>query len=266
MPGTTFLAHNVTYKNNIGVLGTSTLSGIVDIGGATTAQSTLSVVDTTTLCGTVLIGGAATAESTFTVCGATVLVGDLDVYANVGICGNLDVAGTIDISGDVILYSDLTVCGATTLAVTTISGVFTIPTNAALGKVLTSDATGVATWESNAGLTASGATETETITVIKTIATLSGKSYIVEGNMNAQQSGATDDFTGGTFSALLKNYDGTTELVGEPFTVVYASSSGLFTICGTAGNNFEIVVGAPSSEHYTWHASYTVDELAILPP
>ena len=130
-----------TYSSTLSA-GATTLAS-ASITGAATVGTTLGVTGATTLSGTSAHGGAATFSSTVNVTGATTL-------------------------------TSLTTTGAATF-----SSTVTIPTGAAAGKVLTSNATGVASW-SNAGGTV---TSTSSSTTYST----SNVTYIIFTGSTASQ-------------------------------------------------------------------------------
>jgi hypothetical protein len=144
--------------------------------GATTLGGTLGVTGAATLSSTSAHGGAATFSSTVNVTGVTTLTGaanlnggllmDTDKFTVADGTGNTTIAGTLAVSGT------STLTALTTTGAATISATLTIPTGAGAGKVLTSDASGGATWK-NAGGTV---TTTSTTT---TYAASSNVTYIV---------------------------------------------------------------------------------------
>ena len=118
---------NETIGGTLGVTGATTLSSASMTGNATVG-GTLAVTGATTLSSTSAHGGAATFSSTVNVTGATTL-------------------STLTASGNATLTS-LTATGAATF-----SNTVKISTGAGLGKVLTSDASGGATWSYAPGTT-----------------------------------------------------------------------------------------------------------------
>ena len=132
--------------------GATTLAS-ASITGNETIGGTLGVTGATTLSSTSAHGGAATFSSTVNVTGATTLASTLGVAGDVAVntnkftvaatTGNTAVAGTLGVTGATTLTS-VTATGAATF-----SSTVTIPTSAGLNKVLTSDASGNATWNAN---------------------------------------------------------------------------------------------------------------------
>ncbi|MHA8083514.1 hypothetical protein ACST14_08835 [Aquirufa sp. A-Brett2-15D] len=109
-----------------------------------------------------LTGGVSAGTSTLT---------SLSVTNNATVGGNLSVAGTSTLTGNSTIGGTLGVTGATTLAALTTTGAATfsstvkITSGAAAGKVLTSDASGNATWQNTGGsITTLSATGTATST------------------------------------------------------------------------------------------------------
>jgi hypothetical protein len=130
---------NQTIGGTLGVTGTTTLSsasmtGNVNVGG------NLAVTGATTLTGTSAHGGAATFSSTVNVTGATTL-------------------STLTATGNATLTS-LTATGAATF-----SGTVTIPSGAGLNRVLTSNASGLASWSANPNTSIVSVTSSTTYTV-----------------------------------------------------------------------------------------------------
>jgi hypothetical protein len=120
------------------------------IGAATgtslSLSSTLNATGATTLGSTLNVTGAGTFSST--------LAAGASTLASATITGNETVGGTLEVTGATTLSSTLNVTEAGTFSstlgvtgTTTLTGGVTIPiASKGLGKVLTSDATGVATW------------------------------------------------------------------------------------------------------------------------
>jgi hypothetical protein len=132
----------------------STVSGNGTIGG------TLGVTGATTLSSTSAHGGAATFSSTVNVTGATTLTSltasGTSTLTSLSVTNNETVGGTLGVTGATSL-SSLTASGTSTLTALTATGAATfsstvkISTGAAAGKVLTSDASGNATWQNTGG-------------------------------------------------------------------------------------------------------------------
>ena len=126
-----------TVGGTLGVTGATTLGSTLNVTGAstltgnTTVGGTLGVTGATTLSSTSAHGGAATFSSTINVTGASTLT------------GNTTVGGTLGVTGATTLTS-VTATGAATF-----SSTVTIPTGAGANKILTSDASGNATWNAN---------------------------------------------------------------------------------------------------------------------
>jgi hypothetical protein len=159
---------------------TSTTSGALTLGGGAGIAENINVGGTATIIGAATISNTTASSSTTT--------GALKVGGGAGIAGNVNVGGTLGVTGATTLSSTLGVTGATTLSALTTTGTATISntTNASstssaalvvrggvgiasdvkiggtieidggspgAGKVLTSDATGVASWTYGAGTT-----------------------------------------------------------------------------------------------------------------
>ncbi len=133
------VTNNETVGGTLGVTGATTLSSTLSAGATTLASSsitgnetiggTLGVTGATTLTGATTISNTTTSNSTTS--------GALVVRGGVGIAGNLTVGGTIEIDGG----------------------------SPAAGKVLTSDATGIASWSYGVGSTVVTSTTTYAITL-----------------------------------------------------------------------------------------------------
>jgi hypothetical protein len=142
--------------------------------GSTTASTgaftTLAASGATTLSGTLAVGGTGTFSSTLTAGASTLasasITGVATVGGTLGVTGATTLSGTSSHAGAATFSSTVNVTGATTLTSLTASGnatlttltttgaatfssTVTIPTGAGLNKVLTSDANGGATWNSN---------------------------------------------------------------------------------------------------------------------
>jgi hypothetical protein len=157
--GTLTVTGATTLNGNTSISGSNTLT----VGtGATSLGGTLGVTGATTLNGNTSISGS----NTLTVgTGATSLGGTLGVTGATTLNGNTSVSGSNTLTvgtGATSLGGALTVTGATTL-----NGTLTIPTGAGAGKVLISDASGVASWSANShgGVSAISASATMAATV-----------------------------------------------------------------------------------------------------
>jgi hypothetical protein len=153
--------------------------------GSTTASTgsftTLAASGATTLSSTSAHGGAATFSSTVNVTGATSLTtltaSGTSTLTTLTTTGATSVGGTLGVTGATSL-SSLTVSGTSTLTAltttgaATISATLTIPTGAGAGKVLTSDASGGATWKNAGGTVTSTSAST-------TYAASSNVTYII---------------------------------------------------------------------------------------
>jgi len=113
---------NETVGGTLGVTGATTLSSTSAHGGAATFSSTVNVTGATTLTSLTATGAATISNTTNSTSSST---GALIVRGGVGIANNLTVGGTIEIDGG----------------------------SPAAGKVLTSDATGLASWTYGGGTT-----------------------------------------------------------------------------------------------------------------
>ncbi len=109
------VTNNQTVGGTLGVTGATTLASTLGVTGATTLSSTLGVTGATTLTGAATISNTTASTSTTT--------GALVVRGGVGVAGNVTIGGTIEIDGG----------------------------SPAAGKVLTSDANGLATWQNSGG-------------------------------------------------------------------------------------------------------------------
>ncbi|MHA8090009.1 beta strand repeat-containing protein [Aquirufa antheringensis] len=138
------VAGNTTVGGTLGVTGATTLSSTLTAG--TSTLTSLSVTNNGTVGGTLGVTGATILSSTLTAGTSTL--------TSLSVTNNETVGGTLGVTGATTLGNTLSVSGATTLAAVTATGAATfsnsvkITTGAAAGKVLTSDATGNATWKS----------------------------------------------------------------------------------------------------------------------
>ena len=197
---------------------------------AMTFSNNINVVGTSTVSGASTIHGAATLNST------------------------LGVLGTASISGATTINNTLGVLGATT-----ISGSINIPTGAINGYVLTTDASGNATWKNNSGLY-STVTTTSGLGVSSTLLsyeTLSGKATTITGNVAGHQSG---DGTGGSYDITILNNNGSgagTSIVGQN-SILFATTSGSFSVGlnSQSGTYVNVSVIAPNTNSYLWRTSY----------
>lgn len=173
---------NTSVGGTFGVTGATTLSSTLSVTGNSTVGGTLGVTGNTTIGGTTTLNGntsvsgsntltvgtgATTLGGTLGVTGATSLSSTLAVTGNTTVGGTLGVTGNTTIGGTTTLNGNTTVSGSNTLTVgtgtttlggaltvagaTTLNGTLTIPTGAAAGEVLTSDANGVASWSYSSG-------------------------------------------------------------------------------------------------------------------
>lgn len=110
-------------------IGTASPGSLLDVNG------TANITGATTLGSTLVVTGAGTFSSTLSA-GATTLASNT-------VTGNETVGGTLGVTGATTLTA------VTTTGTATLSGTVNIPANAGAGKVLISDATGNATWNSN---------------------------------------------------------------------------------------------------------------------
>ncbi|MCZ2487184.1 hypothetical protein [Aquirufa antheringensis] len=136
-----------------------TFSSTLTAGASTLASA--AVAGNTTVGGTLGVTGATTLSSTLTAGTSTL--------TSLSVTNNGTVGGTLGVTGATTLGNTLSVSGATTLSAVTATGAATfsntvkITIGAAAGKVLTSDATGNATW-SNAGGTVTTTSSNTTYT------------------------------------------------------------------------------------------------------
>jgi hypothetical protein len=180
---------------------TSTTSGALKVSGGVGIVENLNVGGITTIVGAATISNTTASSSTTT--------GALKVGGGAGIVGNVNVGGALGVTGATTL-STLTASGNSTLTsltatgAATFSSTVTISTGAGLNKVLTSDANGGATWNSNPNaafrLVSSSATytvsatddkyviysntATGTISLPAITSTMSGKEIIIKNISN----------------------------------------------------------------------------------
>jgi hypothetical protein len=149
---------NTVIAGTLGVTGATNLSSTLGVTGATTLGSTLAVTGAGTFSSTLTAGASTLASASIT--GATTVGGTLGVTGVTTLSGSSAHAGaatfssTVNVTGATTLTS-LTASGNSTLTTLTTTGAatfsstLTIPTGAGLNKVLTSDASGGATWNAN---------------------------------------------------------------------------------------------------------------------
>jgi hypothetical protein len=117
------------------VNGAASVGGTLGVTGATTLSSTLGVTGATTLIGATTISNTTSSSSTST--GALIVKGGVGVAGAINVGGNAVITGTIEIDGG----------------------------SPSAGKVLTSDATGLASWTYGGGATS---TKTGAYTILLT--------------------------------------------------------------------------------------------------
>jgi hypothetical protein len=154
------VTNNETVGGTLGVTGATTLSSTLTAG--TSTLTSLSVTNNETVGGTLGVTGATTLSSTLTAGTSTL--------TSLSVTNNETVGGTLGVTGATTL-SSLTASGTSTLTTLTTTGAATfsstvkITTGAAAGKVLTSDASGNATWSYSIGSTVVTSTTTYAITL-----------------------------------------------------------------------------------------------------
>ncbi|WP_296687194.1 hypothetical protein [Flavobacterium sp.] len=139
-----------TLSSTLGVTGNTTVGGTLGVTGAATLSSTLGVTGNTTVGGTLGVTGATTLSSTLAVTGATTLSSTLGVTGDVAVntdkfkitasSGNTEIAGTLKVAGG----------------------------SPGAGKVLVSDANGLASWSANSNGGASLISATATMAATDT--------------------------------------------------------------------------------------------------
>jgi hypothetical protein len=184
------LAVNTNKFTVAGTSGNTAIAGTLGVTGATTLSSTLGVTGATTLGSTLTVTGAGTFSSTLSAGASTLasasITGNASVGGTLGVTGATTLSGTSAHGGASTFSSTVNVTGATTLTSLTTTGAATfsstvaITTGAAAGKVLTSDASGNATWQNSGGSIATmSATGTATSTATYIIFTGSTASQII---------------------------------------------------------------------------------------
>jgi hypothetical protein len=190
---------NVNVGGTLGVTGATTLSSTLTAG--TSTLTSLSVTNNETVGGTLGVTGATTLASTLTA--GTSTLTSLSVTNNETVGGTLGVTGATTLS-TLTASGNSTLTTLTTTGAATFSSTVTISTGAGLNKVLTSDANGGATWNSNPNaafrLVSSSATytvsatddkyviysnaATGTISLPAITSTMSGKEIIIKNISN----------------------------------------------------------------------------------
>ena len=135
--GASTLTGNTTVGGTLGVTGATSLSTLSTSGAATLNSAT--VTNNASVGGTLGVTGATTLSSTLAVSGASTLT------------GNTTVGGTLGVTGNVAVNTDKFTVDAST-GNTVIAGTAKISGGSpAAGKVLTSDANGLASWSYGSG-------------------------------------------------------------------------------------------------------------------
>ena len=144
--------------------GNTSVGGTLGVTGATTLSSTLGVTGNTTIGGTTTLNGNTSVSGTNTLTvgtGATTLGGTLGVTGNIAVNTN---KFTIDAStGNTVIAGTLKVAGG----------------SPGVGKVLTSDAAGLATWSSNPN------TSIYTVSALATYTVTTTDKYVIYSNAAA---------------------------------------------------------------------------------
>ena len=252
MSNRNFFPSSGTFTNAMTFNSTVDVLGVVTISGATTVDNTLQVLGATTLSGTLSVLDAVT------VSGATTIDNTLQVLGATSLSGTLSVLDTVTISGATTINNTLGTIGLATLSGgATIQGTLTIPTGAGNGLVLTSDADGIATWGSNAGLVAATTTTSTSETTLLEFESASGFTTMLTGKLIASQSGGTD-ITGGEYLASFVNISGNDLTLTAHTETVQASSSGTFSVIKStiSGSYINVTVTAPIAGNYNWRTSY----------
>ena len=188
--------------------GNTVIAGTLGVTGATTLGSTLGVTGATTLSST-LIAGTSTLTS-------------------LSVTNNETVGGTLGVTGATTLGNTLAVTGATTLAAVTATGAATfsntvkITTGAGAGKVLTSDATGFATWNNAGGtVTSTSANTTYTSSTNVTYIIFTGSSASTITLPTAADVGNGREFTIKNVSSVIVTISagGTCKITSDSSTV-----------------------------------------------
>ena len=197
-----------TLGSTLNVTGAGTFSSTLAAGASTLASAT--ITGNETVGGTLGVTGATTLGSTLVVTGAgtfsSTLAAGASTLASATITGNETVGGTLEVTGATTLTS-VTATGAATF-----SSTVKISTGGAAGKVLTSDATGLATWQNSGGsITTMSATGTATSTA----------SYII--------------FTGSTAGATITIPSAVTLGAGRELTIKNVASVSV-SIASAGGN------------------------------
>ncbi len=162
-----------TVGTTLGVTGATTLGNTLNVTGAGTFSSSLSAGATTLASAS--ITGAATVGTTLGVTGATTLSGT-SAHG-----GAATFSSTVNVTGATSLTS-LTASGTSTLttltttSAATFSGTVTIPSGAGLNRVLTSNASGLASWSANPNTSIVSVTSSTTYTV------LANDKYVIYSN------------------------------------------------------------------------------------
>jgi hypothetical protein len=154
-----------TLSSTLGVTGNTTVGGTLGVTGATTLSSTLGVTGNTTVGGTTTLNGntSVSGSNTLTVgTGATTLGGTL------GVTGATTLSSTLGVTGDVAINTNKFKVTASS-GNTEIAGTLKVAGGSpGAGKVLVSDANGLASWSANSNGGASLISATATMAATDT--------------------------------------------------------------------------------------------------
>lgn len=135
-----------------------------------------------------------------------------------------------------------------------------VTTDAGLGKVLTSDVSGNATWEILVPTPPSLSITTvdDTPTNIEIIEVLAGDCVTVTGNVVGLDDASTDA-CGGNFSITAFQLSGVVTLVSPPVAILSTTSTATFNVSVDAGSGFIILtVTGLVDTNYNWKINYNV--------
>jgi hypothetical protein len=222
--------------------GNTSVGGTLGVTGATTLSSTFGVTGNTTIGGTTTLNGNTSVSGTNTLTvgtGATTLGGTLGVTGNIAVNTN---KFTIDAStGNTVIAGTLKVAGG----------------SPGVGKVLTSDAAGLATWSSNPN------TSIYTVSALATYTVTTTDKYVIYSNAAAGTitlPDATSSGVGAGKEFIIKNISAFGVTVNttssQKIVVDAANSSAIIATLGVEASNNWIRVISDGAQWIAFRALF----------